>query len=185
MGTEIEKKYRVTAAQARALRTRLETAAAAVRGLEFEVNTLYAGHGLDPQVCVLRLRSVGGRTVLTYKERQISTAAIKHQREDETEVADAAALMTILEALGYNPALIYEKRRATWQLAGAEVVLDELPFGWFVEIEGSEDAIMAAEGQLDLGSAEVEHATYPELTARFGTMRGAVVEARFAAAATP
>ncbi|MFL6210603.1 MAG: class IV adenylate cyclase [Pyrinomonadaceae bacterium] len=180
MGTEIEKKYRVTEAQARALRTRLEAVAVAVCGPEFEVNTLYAGHGLDPQVCVLRLRRVGGRAVLTYKERRISTAAIKHHREDETEVADADALATILEALGYSPALVYEKRRATWRLAGAEVMLDELPFGWFVEIEGSEDAIMNAEGQLDLGGAEVEHATYPELTTRFVIAHGTLVEARFA-----
>jgi hypothetical protein len=64
-------------------------------------------------------------------------------------------------------------------LGEAEVVLDELPFGLFVEIEGPEEAIRAAQRALDLGALEVEHATYPDLTQRFGVARGAVVEARF------
>jgi adenylate cyclase class 2 len=184
VATEIEKKYRVTEEQARSLRVRAEAVGAEARGTEFEVNTLYAGHGLDPHVCVLRLRRVGARALLTYKEREASATPIKHQREDETEVADADALAAILDALGYRPALVYEKRRTTWQLAGAEVVLDELPFGWFVEIEGPEAAINEAEQKLELTAAEVEHATYPELTMLFGRPRGAIIEARFAAAAT-
>jgi adenylate cyclase class 2 len=117
--------------------------------------------------------------VLTFKERPPTTAAIKQQREDETEVADADALAAILEALGYTPALVYEKRRETWQLNDAEVVLDELPFGWFIEIEGPEIAINDAEQLLELGAATAEHATYPELTRRHGTQRGSLVEARF------
>ncbi len=182
MATEIEKKYRVTEAQIVALQARLAAVGVAARGVEFEVNTLYAGAGLEPGRCVLRLRRVGGRAVLTYKERFASDAAIKRQREDESEVADADAIAAILDALGYKPALVYEKRRETWELAGAEIVLDELPFGWFVEIEGPEAAIIEAECMLDLIAAEVEHATYPDLTGRFGVMRGTVVEARFAEA---
>lgn len=183
MATEIEKKYHVTEEQARALRARAEAVGAEARGTEFEVNTLYAGHGLDPRARVLRLRRVGGRALLTYKEREASAAAIKRQREDETEVADADALAAILDALGYRPALVYEKRRMTWHVAGAEVVLDELPFGWFIEIEGLEAAINDAEQKLELTAVEVEHATYPELTARFGRTRGTVIEARFTDAA--
>ena len=94
-------------------------------------------------------------------------------------MADPVALATILDALAYSPTLVYEKRRATWRLGATEVVIDELPFGWFVEIEGPEEAINAAEQQLELAAAEVEHATYPELTARFGRTRGAILEARF------
>jgi adenylate cyclase, class 2 len=180
MATEIEKKYRMTAAEVAALRARLQGVGAQAEGAEFEVNTVYRGPGLEPRLRLLRLRRVGRRAVLTFKERPPTTAAIKQQREDETEVADADALAAILEALGYTPALIYEKRRETWQLEGAEVVLDELPFGWFVEIEGAEAAIEAAERKLELEAAEVEHATYPALAQQHGTTRGSVVEARFA-----
>jgi len=179
MATEIEKKYRVTEAQVEALRARLQAVGAKAEGTEFEVNTVYAGPGLEPRRRLLRLRRVGQRAVLTYKERPPTEAAIKQQREDETEVADADALAAILEGLGYTPALVYEKRRETWRLDEAEVVLDELPFGWFVEIEGEEVAIHAVERKLELDTAEVEHATYPALAQQHGTTRGSVVEARF------
>ena len=52
-----------------------------------------------------------------------------------------AALEFILEALGYYPALVYEKRRETWRLGETEIVVDELPFGLFMEIEGAEKSI--------------------------------------------
>jgi len=88
-------------------------------------------------------------------------------------------LAAILEALGYRPALVYEKRRTTWRVAAAEVVFDELPFGLFLEIEGEESSILEAERLLGLEDAEAEHAPYPELTLRHGTEKDGVVEARF------
>jgi hypothetical protein len=58
-------------------------------------------------------------------------------------------------------------------------VLDELPFGLFVEIEGEESAIKEVESLLRLANAEAEMATYPELAAQHGTRRGSLIEARF------
>lgn len=179
MSIEIEKKYRLTREQQERLLRRLSDVKAMPQGKEFEENTLYAGGQLDMETEVLRLRRVGDRAILTYKRRFPTASAIKHQREDETEVTDAAALASILEALGYTPALIYEKRRATWQMADAEVVLDELPFGLFLEIEGDEQAIIEAEQLLDLADVEAEMSTYPELTRRYGERRGELIEARF------
>ncbi len=180
MGVEIEKKYRLAQGQHESLRRRLSEIGAVERGaVVFEENTIYDGPGLDPRRRVLRLRRVGERAILTFKERTLSDSPIKHQREDETEVSDAEALAAILEALGYRRALVYEKRRGTWHVGGAEVVLDELPFGLFVEIEGEEEAINEAEKLLNLGDAEAEHAPYPQLTARHGTNKDGVIEARF------
>ena len=179
MGTEVEKKYRLTREQREALSERLRQVGAVLQGREFEENTLYAGAGLDPRHRVLRLRRVGDAAVLTYKERHESASAIKRHREDETRVEDATALASILEALGYRPTLVYEKRRATWHIRGTEVVLDELPFGLFVEIEGEENEIEDVERLLNLASAEAEMATYPELAERYGERRGAMIEARF------
>jgi adenylate cyclase class 2 len=141
------------------------------------------GPGLDAGRRVLRLRRKGGRALFTFKERDSSSAAVKRQREEETEVADADALAAILEALGYRPALVYEKRRETWRLAGTEVVIDELPFGLFVEIEGEESDILNAERLLGLEGDEGVHEPYPTLTLRHGTKKGEVVEARFQGAA--
>ena len=180
MPIEIEKKYRLESGQVGPLRRRLKEAGAEGEGTaEFEENVIYTGPGLDPARRVLRLRRKGGRAVFTFKERDLSGSPVKRQREEETEVSDAGALAAILEALGYRPALVYEKRRETWHVAGTEVVIDELPFGLFVEIEGEEARILEAEKLLGLDRAEAEHAPYPSLTLRHGTKRGDVVEARF------
>jgi len=180
MGIEIEKKYRLTREQCESVRRRLEEVGAEGEGVaEFEENTIYTGPGLDPRRRVLRLRRKGGRAFFTFKEREPTASAIKRQRENETEVSDAGALAAILEALGYRPALVYEKRRTTRRVRGVEVVIDELPFGLFLEIEGDESAILDAEKLLDLESTLAEHAPYPELTLRHGVKRDGVVEARF------
>lgn len=179
MPTEIEKKYRVTEEGAARVRESLREAGARAEGEGFEVNTLYDGNGLDTTRCVLRLRRVGGGARLTYKERQESDSAIKRQREDETGVADADAVAAILDAVGFRPALVYEKRRETWRLGEAEVVIDELPFGWFVEIEGAEIDILDAERELGLSTAEAVNESYPELTRAHGLKSGDTIEARF------
>lgn len=179
MATEIEKKYRLTTEEREALSHRLREVGAVLEGREFEENTLYAGVGLDPRRQVLRLRRVGDAAVFTYKERRESASAIKHHREDETRVEDAAALASILEALGYQPTLVYEKRRTTWHIRQTEIVLDDLPFGLFVEIEGEENEIEEVESLLNLANAEAEMASYPELAERHGERRNGIIEARF------
>ena len=179
MGIEIEKKYRLKREEREPLAARLLEAGAVRESEEFEENIIYTGGNLDPQRSVLRIRRIDDRAFLTYKERFPSSSAIKHQREDETQVGDAKAMADILEGLGYKPSLVYEKRRETWRLKGAVVVIDELPFGLFAEIEGEEEAIEEAEKQLAMTNAEAELATYPQLTEQYGERRGATVEARF------
>lgn len=179
MAIEIEKKYRLSETEIAKLNDRLSELGAVDQGDEFEENILFFGGVLDPARTVLRLRKMKGKALLTYKERFPSDSAIKHQREDESEVENPDALVDILGALGFRPALVYEKRRRTWQVTGAEVVLDELPFGWYAEIEGDEAAIIATEFALGLQNAEAEHLTYPELTKQHGRKIGEMIEARF------
>jgi adenylate cyclase class 2 len=179
MPIEIEKKYRLTKKQRELILQRLSAIGATPQGEEFEENTLYRGDVLDVGRCVLRLRRVGDSAILTYKERFPSSSSIKHQREDETNVSNADAMDAILDALGFTPALVYEKRRATWRLGAAEIVIDELPFGLFMEIEGPEAEIRKIERQLAIKGLRAEHATYPQLTQRRGKRYGNVIEARF------
>jgi len=180
MGTEIEKKYRIGSEEAARLRGRLKAVEAERRGEEFEENTLYTGPGLEGGNRVLRLRRVNsGKAVFTFKESLADSSGIKRRREDETTVEDPEALAAILDALGYTPAVIYEKRRETWLVAGVEVVMDELPFGLFVEIEGVEDSILEAERLLELTATETEHKSYPALTLEHGAKNGKLIEARF------
>lgn len=177
---EIEKKYRLTKQQRDHVVRRLrDVGARVVRSEEFEENTLYSGGTLQRGTSVLRLRRAGERALLTYKERYPGSSAIKRQREEETEIADVEAMQAILEALGFTPVLVYEKRRETWCFREVEVVIDELSFGLFMEIEGEEKEIEAAERELGIDGFPAEHSTYPQLATENGRRVGEVIEARF------
>jgi adenylate cyclase, class 2 len=176
---EIEKKFRLTKRQRDSVLKRLPEIGATLQSEEFEENTLYRGGTLSDAACVLRLRRVGGRATLTYKKRIPSATAIKHQLEDETGVADPDAMEAILDALGFTPALVYEKRRQTWVLGKTEIVVDVLPFGLFMEIEGQINGIRSVERKLALKGLRAEHATYPQLTQKHGKSYDGLIEARF------
>src|SRR5207302_7102110 len=110
MPIEIEKKYRLTKRQRQSIERRLREMGAASRPLEFEENTLYRGGRLDIGNCILRLRRVNQqRFFLTFKQRLRTKSAIKHQQEEETEVANGDAMHAILTELGYHRGLVYEK----------------------------------------------------------------------------
>lgn len=179
MPIEVEKKYRLTGTQREEVLRRLPEIGAERQGEDFEVNTLYAGGTLDEARSVLRLRRVGKRATLTYKERFPTSSAVKQQREDETLIDDPQALESILVALGFTSAMVYEKRRETWMLGRTEIVVDELPFGLFMEIEGAEKDILAAENKLAIGDLEAEHDTYPQLARKHGSEHDGVIESRF------
>jgi adenylate cyclase class 2 len=176
---EVEKKFRLTKRQRDAVLKRLPEMGASLEGEEFEENTLYSGEPLQSGSSVLRLRRVRGNATLTYKKRLPSASAIKQQREEETGVEDPEAMEAILVALGFTPALVYEKRRQTWRLGKTEIVIDVLPFGLFMEIEGRINEIKAVERKLALKGLRAEHATYPQLTQKHGKEYEGLIEARF------
>ncbi len=175
MPIEIEKKYRLTQKRRVAVERRLHEIGASSKPVEFEENTLYRGGRLELGGSALRLRRVGARAILTFKRRLPSKSSIKHQQEEETEVSDAEAAHAILTALGFRPALVYEKRH----LGRAEIVIDELPFGLFMEIEGTEKEITRVEALLGIEDLPAVMETYPMLTARLGKDRKGIIEARF------
>ncbi len=179
MPIEIEKKYRLTKKRRPAVERRLHEIGASSKSVEFEENTLYRGGRIELGSCALRLRRVGARAILTFKQRLPSKSSVKHQQEEETEVANAEAAHAILTALGFRPGLVYEKRRTRWHLGRAEIVIDELPFGLFMEIEGPEKEIARVEALLGIEELPAVMETYPMLTARLGKQRKGIVEARF------
>jgi adenylate cyclase class 2 len=179
MPIEIEKKYSLTKRRRPAIEKCLRELGVSPGPVEFEENTLYRGGRIELGNCALRLRRVGARAILTFKQRLPSTSPIKHQQEEETEVANAETMHAILTALGFRPALVYEKRRTRWQMGRAEIVIDELPFGLFMEIEGTEKEIARVETLLGIEDLPAVMETYPTLTARKGKDRKGIVEARF------
>jgi adenylate cyclase class 2 len=179
MPIEIEKKYRLTKKQRQEVLGRLPEIGAKREGEDLEVNTLYTGETLDVERSVLRLRRIGNRGVLTYKESLPPRLDMKHRREDETRVDDPDAMELILEALGFSPALVYEKRRETWRLAQTEIVIDELPFGLFMEIEGSGKDIREVETKLSIKRLRTESLSYPRLVLKHGAKKDGLIESRF------
>jgi adenylate cyclase class 2 len=86
----------------------------------------------------------GPVTRLTYKGPLVDEVS-KSRREHETAVADGGAMASALEALGFQPAAVVEKRRERYAVEGLTVVLDEVTdVGQFLEIETESAELEAA-----------------------------------------
>jgi adenylate cyclase class 2 len=84
---------------------------------------------------VLRLRQ-DTEARLTYKGPSQMLEGARLRQEIEFTVGDFDAARAFIEALGYQVRMTYEKYRTTYELDGVLVELDELPYGYFVELEG-------------------------------------------------
>ncbi len=102
---------------------------------------------------LLRLRFVGGKSLLTFKgpagkgptgKRPAGgKGPYKTRTELEFEVRDGKAFRQVIEIIGLNVSFRYEKYRTTFseegsgkRHSGAVAVLDETPIGNFLELEG-------------------------------------------------
>jgi adenylate cyclase class 2 len=81
---------------------------------------------------ILRLR-LGQEATLTFKRRR---GDIEEREEIEVRIEDPETLRALLEALHFQVVFIYEKYRQVLELDQVSVMLDELPFGDFAEVEG-------------------------------------------------
>ena len=117
---------------------------------------------LTSQGIVLRLRQ-DNRARLTYKDGGTTNDRIVTRQELEVEVSDLQITHLILERLGFRVALKYEKYRTTYDYYGAEIVVDELPFGNFIEIEGDIQTIEGIVKTLGLSEARRFTDSYTKL----------------------
>ena len=149
------------------VRSALEEAGAALeKPRVYERNFRYenADGTLARQGIVLRLRQ-DRQATLTYKAGARVEKGISRRFEAEAVVDDFDVMDAILHKLGYEVALIYEKYRTTYTLGGAEIVLDELPFGSFSEIEADADVIEALIVRLGLEKYPRMNGSYTEIFA--------------------
>jgi predicted glycosyltransferase len=79
--------------------------------------------------------------------------------------------MTYRRSNRYNPFMANDPR--------AILVVDVLPFGLFMEIEGTVNSIRAVERKLGLKGLRAEHSTYPQLAEKHGKLYDGLIEARF------
>jgi adenylate cyclase class 2 len=125
-----------------ALRARLETAGAQlVQPRVHEINLRFdtPSGDLTRSYRVLRLRQ-DTEARLTYKGPGELVDGVRSRQELEFTVSDFGTARHFLEALGYEVSVMYEKYRATYTLRGVLVTLDEMPYGYFAEIEGPDGA---------------------------------------------
>ena len=106
----------------------------------FEANTVFD----TPQLILrnssslLRIRQAGGVATMTYKGVP-ETGNYKSREELELKIDNAAAMMAIVERLGFHCVFRYEKYRTEFhqpRRAGV-AMLDETPVGVYLELEGT------------------------------------------------
>lgn len=190
-GQETEAKFYVR--DLNRIKSRLEGLGARLlqgRVLETNIRFDLPGALLRAEGRVLRLRR-DTSTKFTYKSASTNEQGVLSREEIEFEVEDFEKAKRFLEALGYQKLVYYEKYRTTYALqpsegfaqshAGEErkssegfihIMLDELPYGNFVEIEGeTADVIRAIADQLGLNRDAAIATSY---TALFDRARNAL-----------
>jgi len=98
----------------------------------------------------LRVRDEGNKTTLTFKRRDtLSAETIDNVKEIEVTVSDFDSTVELFKEAGWPPCTLQESRRETWELNGAEVVIDEWP--WiepYIEIEAEDEATVRSVSDL-------------------------------------
>lgn len=138
-----------------ALRHTLDAAGAhLITPRQHETNIRYedSTHSFVPRGIVLRLRQ-DDSVRLTYKDGGQIVDGIITRTELEVTVSDFDIMNAILEKLGYVRHMVYEKYRSTYELDDAEILLDEMPYGNFTEIEGDHESIERLMARLGLQEA--------------------------------
>ncbi len=137
-----EREIKIPVADLDAVRDRLLAVGADLhRPASFEANLVFdlvdapVEQRLRSRRELLRLRSDGAGSRLTFKSAPRFVGSVKERLEHEFSVDDPAAARLLLESLGFGVAVRYEKVRETWRLLGCEVSLDRTPMGDFVEVE--------------------------------------------------
>jgi len=171
---EIEAKFYVRDLER--VRTRLQELEALLiqpRVLEMNIRFDLPTGGLSSERRVLRLRR-DTEAKLTYKGGSTNEQGVLSRTEIEFTVDDFDKAKAFLEALGYQSIFYYEKYRTTYSLDSASllaktsefskelgglvhVMLDKLPYGNFVEIEG--ETPQAIRAVADLLNLKLENAT--------------------------
>ena len=164
MGLEIEAKIKVDSHEA--VRGRLKELGATHIGTALENNRIFDDKKkkLRKAGCGLRVRQIEvlhgdpGEPTMTYKGPR-QRAELKVRSEINVALDDADQAAAILQALGYEPFITFEKKRESWQLGNCRVELDELPLlGKFVEIEGPDEQTVN-QAKSDLGFSAAKNIT--------------------------
>ena len=136
-GQEIEAKFHVQNLRKIELRL-LELKAQLIQPRVHEVNLRFdrPDGELRNSFRVLRLRQ-DDIARFTFKGPSVEKdGGILSRQEIEFEVGNFESAKQFLEAIGFQVVVFYEKFRTTYEFNNTHIMLDELPYGSFIEIEG-------------------------------------------------
>ena len=102
---------------------------------------------LSAEKRVLRLRQ-DDQVRVTYKDNTHTENGVLVRTEIEFATDNLEVVRKFFEALGYQVVVIYEKYRRAYRLGDVEVVLDEMPFGNFMEIEAPNTTLIEGVAQM-------------------------------------
>ncbi|MCK4335353.1 MAG: class IV adenylate cyclase [Candidatus Aenigmarchaeota archaeon] len=128
----------------------------------FEHNSVFDNGELREKGILLRLRKFGNKNTLTLKTG-ITKGEFKEANEIEIEVSDFQRMKAVLESLGYGVSWVYEKKTTHFILNGTKISLDRIPFGTYMEIEGTRKGIRDVIEKLGLDPEKGITKTYFEL----------------------
>ena len=147
---EIEVKFHLP--QVNSTRDRILAIGATSCGKLFEINICYEDRAksLKDRHILLRLRK-DDKNRLTFKSPPVhNDRDFKTYREFEVVVDDFDTCRAILDGLGFHAEQSYEKWRETFFLGDTKLLIDTVPFGVFLEVEGSKSDILDVAGRLEL-----------------------------------
>ncbi|UYN91674.1 MAG: class IV adenylate cyclase [Anaerolineales bacterium] len=122
--------------------------------------------------CMLRLRR-DSSSHMTFKGPSTTLGGVLARQEIEFDVSNFTQAQKLIEALGFGSKFMYEKYRTTYGMNGLKVTLDEMPYGNFIEIEGTEpEPIQAAAEQLGLAWEQRLPETYISIFRRLKDLYG-------------
>ncbi len=164
-----------------------------VEARHFEDNFVFElpDAALERRGSILRLRIAKGVATLTYKGLvpESASSPLKIREELETGVSEPEVLAAIFERLGLRRTFRYQKYRAVYRLqlegGAALAMIDELPFGGFVEVEGEALFVNAAARALGLDPGRFIRESYIGIQAALCRARGVALQDLVFAAEEP
>ncbi|TDW21249.1 class IV adenylate cyclase [Kribbella kalugense] len=128
----------------------------------------------------IRLRDTG--TVVTLTVKEIAHDGIDGTTETEVVVGDFETTNELLRRIGLEPKSYQENRRISFELAGAQLELDQWPLiPPYLEIEGrSREHVVDVGRMLGASEDELTGENTTKVYARYGIDLSAIGELRFA-----
>ncbi len=171
MSNYIEKEVKFKIKNVKKLIEQVKALGATYRNTEHQKTIRFddKNKSLENRGIFIRVRSGKDNTLtMKIKNKELMKENLFVREELETIVEDINIVSSIIKTLGFSEEFIMEKYRMNWTYQDATISIDEMPFGFFVEIESSNvETINAIVDKLELKVDDRFVVTYWDLFDEF------------------